>query len=494
MKTNAGLTAICLVIILNASCGKVQTDPEALAKRHCSSCHVFPDPSLLDKQTWKSGVLPEMAFRMGRDLSNLQHIDPVEHPQVLGTIPEPQLTDEEWNKIREYYLSLAPDSLTLPRENIVSTLSHFTPSIVTLPVRSRTLLTLIKHDSLNDRIYVGTRRGNLYLLDNDFVLTDSLQLSSAPSEMILDEAQKPILACMGIMDPNDQAAGSIIRLNTPVESYHTLIDSLKRPVDVQQADLNNDGQQDLIVSAFGNFTGGLYAFQKRNNTYLPFQLHNFSGNRKTVVRDFNADGLADIMTLITQGDERIALFTNRGNFRFSFQVLLKFPPVYGSSYFEICDFNDDGYPDILLTNGDNADYSPVLKPFHGVRIFLNDGGNQFTESWFHQMHGASRAHAHDFDQDGDLDIAAISFFPDFDLHPEHGFIYFENQGGKLVPQATGLSASARWITMEPADFDSDGDTDLILGALTFPNGVPDSLFQVWKEQPASLLVLRNNLR
>lgn len=158
----------------------------------------------------------------------------------------------------------------------------------------------------------------------------------------------------------------------------------------------------------------------------------------TVVKDFNEDGLPDVLALIIQGDERIALFTNRGKFKFSYQVLLRFPPVYGSSYFELADFNGDGNADILYTNGDNADYSTTLKPYHGVRIFLNDGENRFAESWFHPMHGASMARAVDFDEDGDPDIAAISFFPDFKNDPQRGFMYFENDKGKFTAFETPL--------------------------------------------------------
>jgi hypothetical protein len=351
----------------------------------------------------------------------------------------------------------------------------------------------VKYDSVNRDLFIGTRAAKLYRLHPSMTLEDSFQLGSAPSDMIFRGKQNPILSCMGIMDPNDQSLGTIIQLTSGTKSQ-ILIDSLKRPVHVQRADMNKDGEEDFIVSAFGNFTGALLVYQKKDDRYLKHTIHNFSGNRKTIIRDFNEDGLPDILTLMAQGDEQIALFTNRGNFRFSFQILLKFPPVYGSSYFEVYDFNKDGKADILYTNGDNADFSSILKPYHGVRIFLNDGKNQFEESWFYPMHGASMAHAVDFDKDGDLDIAAISFFPDFKKHPENSFVYLENQKNTFIPFKTNLAGSARWITMESADIDHDEDTDVILGSLNFPNGVPDSVMNVWRAEPSSLLVLRNNLR
>ena len=38
------------------------------------------------------------------------------------------------------------------------------------------------------------------------------------------------------------------------------------------------------------------------------------------------------------------------------------------------------------------------------------------------------------------------------------------------------------------------DTDLMIGALTFPAAVPEDLFQRWGRKKISVLVLKNNLR
>src|SRR5690606_7501224 len=80
------------------------------------------------------------------------------------------------------------------------------------------------------------------------------------------------------------------------------------------------------------------------------------------------------------------------------------------------------------------------------------------------MEGCSKAIALDFDQDGDLDIAAIAFFND-SANPEKSFNYLENTGdglfiGHFLPEA----ASGKWLVMEAGDFDQDGYTDLFLGS------------------------------
>lgn len=131
------------------------------------------------------------------------------------------------------------------------------------------------------------------------------------------------------------------------------------------------------------------------------------------------------------------------------QKLLQFPPVYGLSYFELTDLNNDGHTDLLLSNGDNADHSIVLKPYHGIRIFMNDGKNNFKKVFFYPMHGASKAMAHNFDQDGDLDIAAISFPPNFKNPTETGFVYLQQDSflsfnAKTFP-ASNLGHWSPWI-------------------------------------------------
>ena len=161
---------------------------------------------------------------------------------------------------------------------------------------------------------------------------------------------------------------------------------------------------------------------------MPHVLRNRPGASQAIVTDLNGDALPDIVALFAQGDEGVFLFTNRGNGTFAEERLLTFSPLNGSTSFELVDFSQDGHPDILYTCGDNADQSPILKDHHGVYIYLNDGKFAFQQHYFFPLHGAYQALARDYDQDGDLDIAAISFFPNYEHSPEEGFVYLQNQG------------------------------------------------------------------
>ncbi len=477
--------------VIMASCQNEAAHEERLARTHCGSCHQFPEPALLDKKTWTQKVLPEMAFRMGVDFSSLISISEEEYPFVIQTLPKsPMFSAAEWEAIVRYFEREAPDTIVVAAPTRTAALHQFNAEAITLPGTNHfPLFSLLQADTLNKRIYTSNRSNWLHQWNYSFQAIDSIQLNSPVSSISF--ASEIVLASMGVMDPNDQPKGSLVKLTNG--KTETLFDSLRRPVFVTTADFNKDGKLDYVVCNFGNYGGDLIILENKDNkNFTPHVLSSLPGARKVIVRDFNQDGLPDVLAQLTQGNEQISLFTNGGNFRFKINTLLRFPAVYGSSYFDIVDFNKDGHFDILYTSGDNADYSIILKPYHGVRIFLNDGKNNFTESWFHYIPGCSWAVARDFDTDGDIDIAALSFFPDFNRAPEQSFIYFENQEGNLIPFTTPLATRGRWLIMETVDLDADQDEDILLGALNFNNGVPAHNLQEWKSNPVSVLLLRNN--
>lgn len=437
-----------------------------------------------------------MAFRMGRDLSPLRTMSRADQAEVLTLLPmQAMVSDEDWMAIQRYYDTNAPDSFPLEQSipRVANTLNGFDSE--RYRVGAFPLHTFTSFDSVSRTLLVGSRQSKLFVLNEQLTVIDSIALGSPPSMVLKDDDGSLILLLMGIMDPNDQAVGKLIRLDKQTRATKILIDSLKRPVNMTRVDFDRDGREDYIICAFGNYTGNLVAFRNRGNgTYERKPLVNLPGARKVIVRDFDNNGLPDIMALMTQGDERIILLLNQGKFEFRVTTLLTFPPVFGSSYFDLADMNGDGKLDILYTNGDNADYSMILKPYHGVRIFLNNGKNEFKESWFYNMHGASEAVAADFDGDGDMDIAAVSFFPPFKERPEDGFIYFENTGNGYEPRTLSAGREGRWLRINADDVDGDGDTDILLTALDFNRGVPEDLLADWKSKPVSILLLRNKLR
>src|SRR5690606_3463364 len=96
---------LIFAFIINIKCTS-ETEGERLAKQYCVSCHIFPDPGLLDKVSWQKSVLPEMAFRMGLNHERLFKIPYRDLEIVRTAIPDiPAVTTEEYKLIEEYFIN-----------------------------------------------------------------------------------------------------------------------------------------------------------------------------------------------------------------------------------------------------------------------------------------------------------------------------------------------------------------------------------------------------
>jgi hypothetical protein len=445
---------------------------ETLARQYCAACHAFPEPQLLDKKTWESGVLPQMAPRLGVVGTPSLYDQAPRDPHMM-VLPK-GVSEEEWDKIVQYYRRLAPDSLpyqSLPAEPQVDP-AFFKTTPFAPRLKSSAIITLLKTDSTHERIFVGEAGSNtLRIFDWNRHLISSLTLLSPPTDVIVDGDHALVLES-GILDPNDEPKGSLVQYDFPgadsLRSPKILIDSLFRPVFVNQFDFDKDGVNEFVICEFGNNTGRLALYKRAGATYQRQVLDPTPGAIRFEIRDMTGDGSPDIVALFAQADERIVLFENdgKGNFSGPRRILARFPPVYGSMFFSMHDFNGDGHLDILYVNGDNYDYSRVLKPYHGVRILENDGKNNFRERFFFPVYGAARAEVADFDKDGDLDILTSSNFADFARHPERGIVYLENTGGyKFRSYAFTIAGSNQWNVMATGDLNKDGWLDVIVGAM-----------------------------
>ena len=136
--------------------------------------------------------------------------------------------------------------------------------------------------------------------------------------------------------------------------------------------------------------------------------------------------------------------------------------------------------------------------YHGLRIHINDGNNNFEEKYFYSLNGATRFVANDFDQDGDIDFGIISTFPDYEKTPEFSFVYLENTNSgafSFSPYTFKESNLGRWFLMDSGDVDGDGDEDIILSAFSYSfTPVPEEFTKFWNEQNVDILVLENKLK
>lgn len=473
---------------------------EKLAKQYCQSCHLLPEPAQLDAKTWEEGVLPVMGPMLGV-FKHLYHKYPSgrrDRNLDSNYYPKnPLVTPEQWQNIIDYYTATSPDSLQLPTHTVSQSTSLPGFQVMTSKFKTETTTSsFIKIDSEGRKLWLADLFGKkLYSFDDKLNSIDSVNTNSAVVDIEFNKSQ--LLLCnIGEINPNNQRLGSARYLDFVAgrwtsKSDSPLLKNLARPVQVVSVDFDLDKELDYLVCEFGFLQGNLNIYYKDSaGEYKASILKPGPGAEKCYVKDFNHDGLPDVMVLFAQGDESIRLFTNLGGRKFEEKRILRFPSVYGSTYFELHDFNNDGHEDILYACGDNADYSQVLKPYHGIYIFLNDGRNQFSQKYFYHMHGCFKAIARDFDRDGDLDIAAISFFADFSRDPDQSFVLLRNEKGMEYKDFsfTG-SNNGRWITMDAGDLDGDGWVDLVLGNFSYGPVMMSSKIN-WKETP-SFLFLKN---
>lgn len=476
---------------------------EELAHAVCIACHLFPEPQLLDKKTWLNGAFMRMAPLLG-----VGHIDFDKRPdgeilkQSLLFPKNPVISERDWRLICRYYLETAPaEALPQgPRPKIQMGLHHFRPRPLKYP-GATALTTMVQIDPATKRLYVGNAGARtLDILNSAGELLSRVPVDSPPVSLT-SRPEGLYVTLIGNIFPSDEKNGKLLLLEKVGEELkpRTILSNLQRPASALFADLNGDGREDIVLCAFGNYMGRFSWFENLGGwNYKEHPLIELPGALNALVFDAHKKALPDLIVLMAQAREGIHLFLNQGEGKFQDNTITNFPAVFGSTHIELADFNNDGFPDLLVSNGDNGEYPSPFKNYHGIRIFLNDGHNHFTQSWFFPINGAFKAIARDFDHDGLLDIIVISFFPDYRKSPEESFIYLKNKGGlSFEPFSFPECTAGRWLTMDANDLHGDGNLDIVLGS--FAQGphsipIPGALQQAWWTNGFSVLLLENKLR
>lgn len=113
------------------------------------------------------------------------------------------------------------------------------------------------------------------------------------------------------------------------------------------------------------------------------------------------------------------------------------------------DYDNDGYPDIFLTN------------YGGNELYRNQGDGTFVNVTASAGVGGNASHIHssavwwDYDLDGDLDLYVSAWLGSNVMYENNGDGTFIN-----VTQASGLASSRRTWTSMPIDGNNDGLPDL----------------------------------
>ncbi|MFS4415710.1 FG-GAP repeat domain-containing protein [Maribacter sp. 2307ULW6-5] len=476
----------------------------ALYEAQCASCHLAPKVNELPKHLWKEAVLPEMAARMGlitKDNNPYHGLSFEEQGarMATGVFPErPLISVNDWNTLQEYIIALAPDSLPKAiRPTVPKSLTQFSAKTVDVYEGKGASLSFLEYDQQQQELVLANLKGAIKTYGGATGQVTDVDRTGRAVTSFISKNQMQYTTEVGFLNPSERPRGALhIRTDSQAVSLPFV---LHRPVHTLVEDLNADGNDEIVVCEFGHLTGALSLFVKKNGlTYERRTLLDLPGTVRSMARDMNGDNKLDLIVMTTQGREGITIFHQGEDLQFSPETVLQFSPIYGSSWFDLVDYNKDGLLDIITAHGDNADKSYVQKPYHGIRIHINQGQNVFQEQYFYPLNGATRFVAKDFDQDGDVDLALLATFPDYENRPNASFTYLENldsEAYQFQDFVTEHAKEGRWLLMDSGDVDQDGDQDIVLSSFTYGfTPVPEDLANLWNQSSTDLLLLENLLK
>jgi hypothetical protein len=471
---------ICGIALLTSCNNASKEYGAAAARQYCTGCHAFPEPGLLPESQWANHILPSMASFMFADTNG------------SGT-PKGGISHNIWKSIVEYYLKNAPDALAEPAIPHPDTLRGF--QVVIPPGRfGIPSLTLLRSAGNGGIILADANNKSWMELRRDFSIAKAGEIAEGGVD-VLRWKEHCYSLFMGSFSPNDEALGMLLKQPLcAIERAVVIADSLRRPVCMRAHDWNHDDEPDFVVCEFGRYSGGLSLLLSQPNGRMKrIMLQSSPGAISVELRDFNKDGNMDILVLFAQANERIDLMLSNGNGTFNTRTLMQFPASYGSSSMKLFDMDKDGIEEILYTAGDNADFPAIIKPYHGVYVFRQEKTLDYKQQYFFPLPGAYAVHPGDYNGDGRLEFACISFFPDWIKSPDLGFVIIDpNDASRpkytYIPR---LHQAGRWMLMDTDDVDGDGDTDIILGSMTMETSPVTAFTSMWAKNKIPFVLLRN---
>lgn len=302
----------------------------------------------------------------------------------------------------------------------------------------------IDNDSDLDAIIVG-REKNIWINDNGSFLQQAQNLnqfsefSAAIADYDGDNDMDLVIngdtagwnTATTILYRNDN--GFFIRTN---DTFMGMFDGM-----IKWADIDNDGDQDLIMAGI-KFNGGynVYFYENREDSFL-LKMALYPGNDYGFLdfADYDKDGDLDFLI---SGREGTKIYNNSsGNFtniNAGLQGLTYSSGKWG-------DYDSDGDLDIIFngTMSINGDGDSTI-------LYRNNAGT--FERINHQIPNTrNKIHFVDYDNDGDLDVIGGNR-----LSQNNGNVF--NERPSNTPELhTGILNPH----VEPGDYDNDGDVDLL---------------------------------
>lgn len=260
----------------------------------------------------------------------------------------------------------------------------------------------------------------------------------------------------------------VFTLNT-ASTFSTLVQ-----VTIEAGDLNNDGMVDLIMAGAQD----IEIYQNTNGVFnlvspspLSFETSPFPAIRITDIDNDNDNDIFVIGPYWSNGTPYMVI--NEGGFSFTTYQPGPFPnTAVSNGSIDVADINNDGNIDVLYS-GIETSGTPTIY----TDLLLGDGTGNFTSSTnidLSEKIGAQRSTSKfvDVDSDNDLDIilSGSTIFGGIDE-----IQLFINDGSGIYSKIERAIEDGFWGgDSKIADFDQDGDNDLIVSGRMNGTGIENS--------------------
>jgi FG-GAP-like repeat len=457
---------------------------EAEVRSVCTPCHAFAPPDVLPRAAWRDEIARMSLIRDNRP----QPAGPAGTAARLIPLPP------DFERALRYFEAHAPDRLPPPSEwpaadrMAFATRGLSTSGAATAAAIANVRLADVDGDRRLELLAADMRSGLVTIsrpYAGDSTMTPLAELSNPAHISMVDFDQDGtrdfFVADLGQFLPSDHDKGAVVLLRgRGALKYDTLaLDGWPRVADVETGDFNGDGTLDVLVAAFGwRKTGRLVLLENHTVDYskpsfVPRMIDDRPGAIHAIPTDLNGDGQLDLIAVFAQQFESVVAYINAGTAPLTFtqNIIYTAPhPNWGSSGIEVVD--GDGDLDVLLTHGDTFD-DEIIKPYHGIQWLENIGAFPFAAHTLADLPGVSRAQAADLDGDGDLDVIASTFIAlgaDVDEKSLPSLVWLEQKRNGVFERHTLEVGNPRHATLDAADFDRDGDVDIVVGNFNVANG------------------------